>query len=63
MCLSHAVTPVKISMEWDPAEVYTCNDFAEEDMQNIEHIYLMYNVKQDRDALEIRCAAGVAVRN
>ena len=44
-----------------PAEVYTCNDFAEEDMQNIEHIYLMYNVKQDRDALEIRCAAGVAV--
>lgn len=21
-------------------------------MQNIEHIYLMYNVKQDRDALE-----------
>lgn len=60
MCLSHAVTPVKISMEY-PAEVYTCNDFAEEDMQNIEHIYLMYNVKQDRDALEIRCAAGVAV--
>lgn len=45
----------------DPAEVYTCNEFAEEDMQNIEHIYLMYNVKQDRDALEIRCAAGVAV--
>ena len=26
----------------DPSEVYECNEFAEEDIRDVEHIYLMY---------------------
>lgn len=45
----------------DETEVYACNDFAEENIQDVEHIYLMYKVKQTLDTLEIRCAADTAV--
>lgn len=43
----------------DPSEVYECNEFAEEDIRDVEHIYLMYHVAQDSDTMEITYAAGV----
>ena len=43
----------------DPSEVYECNEFAEEDIRDVEHIYLMYHVAQDSDTMEVTYAAGV----
>lgn len=43
----------------DPSEVYECNEFAEEDIRDVEHIYLMYHVAQDSDTMEVAYAAGV----
>ena len=48
----------------DSTEVYTCNDFAEENIQNVEHIYLMYYAYRNADNtdhLEICCDAATAV--
>lgn len=43
----------------DPSEVYECNEFAEEDIRDVEHIYLMYHVAQDSDTMDVTYAAGV----
>ena len=45
----------------DETDIYQGNDYAEEDIPNVEHIYLMYEVHQETDRIEIRCAAGIRV--
>lgn len=45
----------------DATEEYSCSDYAMEDIENVENIFLMYEVNQMEDELEIRCEAGVSV--
>ena len=40
---------------------YQCSNYAEEDIENVKHIYLMYKVHQNTDEIELRCAVGVGV--
>ena len=45
----------------DATEEYSCSDYAMEDIENVENIFLMYEVNQMEDELEIRCEVGVSV--
>ena len=45
----------------DETEQYDCSDMAEEDIRNVEHIYLMYKVQQNKDYVQLQCEAGVTV--
>ena len=45
----------------DADDQYQCSNYAEEDIENVEHIYLMYEVHQDTDEIELRCDVGVGV--
>lgn len=45
----------------DADDQYQCSNYAEEDIENVEHIYLMYKVHQNTDEIEIRCDVGVGV--
>ena len=45
----------------DADDQYQCSNYAEEDIENVEHIYLMYKVHQNTDKIEIRCDVGVGV--
>lgn len=45
----------------DAADQYQCSNYAEEDIENVQHIYLMYEVHQDTDEIELRCDVGVGV--
>lgn len=45
----------------DADDQYQCSNYAEEDIENVEHIYLMYKVHQDTDEIELRCDVGVGV--
>lgn len=45
----------------DAADQYQCSNYAEEDIENVEHIYLMYQVFQNTDEIELRCDVGVGV--
>ena len=38
----------------DADDQYQCSNYAEEDIENVEHIYLMYKVHQNTDKIEIR---------
>ena len=40
---------------------YQCSNYAEEDIENVKHIYLMYKVHQNTDEIELRCDVGVGV--
>ena len=40
---------------------YQCSNYAEEDIENVQHIYLMYEVHQNTDEIELRCDVGVRV--
>lgn len=45
----------------DADDQYQCSNYAEEDIENVEHIYLMYKVYQNTDEIELRCDVGVGV--
>lgn len=45
----------------DADDQYQCSNYAEEDIENVQHIYLMYEVHQDTDEIELRCDVGVGV--
>ena len=45
----------------DADDQYQCSNYAEEDIENVEHIYLMYKVHQNTDKIELRCDVGVRV--
>ena len=45
----------------DATEEYSCSDYAMEDIENVENLFLMYEVNQMEDELEIRCEVGVSV--
>lgn len=45
----------------DADDQYQCSNYAEEDIENVEHIYLMYKVHQNTDKIELRCDVGVGV--
>lgn len=45
----------------DADDQYQCSNYAEEDIENVEHIYLMYQVFQNTDEIELRCDVGVGV--
>lgn len=45
----------------DAADQYQCSNYAEEDIENVQHIYLMYEVHQNTDEIELRCDVGVGV--
>lgn len=45
----------------DADDQYQCSNYAEEDIENVKHIYLMYEVHQDTDEIELRCDVGVGV--
>lgn len=45
----------------DEDDQYQCSNYAEEEIENVEHIYLMYAVHQNTDEIEIRCDVGVGV--
>ncbi|MDD7713940.1 MAG: type II secretion system protein [Lachnobacterium sp.] len=45
----------------DADDQYQCSNYAEEDIENVQHIYLMYEVHQNTDEIELRCDVGVRV--
>lgn len=45
----------------DADDQYQCSNYAEEDIENVQHIYLMYEVHQKTDEIELRCDVGVGV--
>lgn len=45
----------------DADDQYQCSNYAEEDIENVQHIYLMYKVHQKTDEIELRCDVGVGV--
>lgn len=45
----------------DADDQYQCSNYAEEDIENVQHIYLMYEVHQNTDEIELRCDVGVGV--
>lgn len=45
----------------DADDQYQCSNYADEDIENVEHIYLMYEVHQKTDEIDLRCDVGVGV--
>lgn len=45
----------------DADDQYQCSNYAEEDIENVQHIYLMYEVHQKTDEIDLRCDVGVGV--
>lgn len=45
----------------DADDQYQCSNYAEEDIENVQHIYLMYQVSRNNDEIELRCDVGVGV--
>ena len=45
----------------DASDQYQCSNYAEEDIENVQHIYLMYEVHQNTDEIDVRCDVGVGV--